>query len=336
MKSISRILKIKWASVIKMSFELGKRSGRNPLSVFLDFIRCYKTRGTSWFDYMLFGFHFNTDPVIRDSFASEYKDNVYMNSKCNSPESLEILMDKGLFNEVYKDFLGREVLDLRKASKEEFLDFINRHNEIIVKPAFESGGSGIEKLTSQEVKEQYNRLVEEGKFVLEEVLVQDPKMGLINDSSVNTIRTCTCINDQGDIKVLYMVLRVGRQDTFLDNMSAGGFYTKLSWEGKITHPCYTSRDFGRAYTHHPDTGMEFVGFQVPQIEEVKDLAISLAKVNPEARYVGWDIAITTKGPVVIEGNERPSVDLPQTYIHLDGKEGMRDEYEEALSIKLPR
>lgn len=333
---LSRLLEIQWGSILGLSRELGKRSGRSPISIFFDFFDSYKKRGASWWNYMNFGFHYQTDPKIRDSFATEYKDNAYMNRMCNSPRMLSILMDKGLFNQEYTEFLGREFIDLRRCTKEEFLAFLERHQSVIVKPALDAGGSGIEKLSSEKAKVLYEKLISEKKVMVEEVLRQHPEMDAINPSSVNTLRTCTCIDDQGNIRVLYMVLRIGRKDAFVDNMCAGGLFTRLSMEGKITHPCYSAQGFGTIYTHHPDTNLPFVGIQLPMIDQVKEFAIKLAQKNPDARYVGWDIAITPEGPVVIEGNERPSCDLPQTYIHSDTGRGLVEEYENALSIKLPR
>ena len=38
---------------------------------------------------------------------------------------------------------------------------------------------------------------------------------------------------------------------------------------------------------------------------------ALARRTPEAPYVGWDLAITPNGPVVIEGNHNSSVFQPK-------------------------
>lgn len=334
--SLLRPFQIQWKNIFNLSRELSKRSDRTAIAIFLDFLTCYKTRGTSWWNYMNFGFHFQTDPEIRDTFATEYKDNIYMNSHCNSPEMLVVLEDKGLFNRRYKEFLGREYLDLRLVSEEEFRLFLERHDQVVVKPASDCGGKGIEKYSSQKASEHYSEFINENRVIIEEVLPQHPDMDAINASSVNTLRTCTCIDKDGKITVLYMVLRIGRKDSFVDNMSAGGLFTKLSLDGRITHPCYSAQGFGSIYTHHPDTNLPFIGIQVPMIVEVKELAIKMAQKNPDARYVGWDIAITPDGPVVIEGNDRTSCDLPQTYIHSDTGRGLVEDYERALSIKLDR
>ena len=55
-----------------------------------------------------------------------------------------------------------------------------------------------------------------------------------------------------------------------------------------------------------------------------------AKVIPQVRYVGWDIAITEKGPVVIEGNQFPGHDILQLPVHCPDKIGMLPVIKKAL------
>ena len=79
----------------------------------------------------------------------------------------------------------------------------------------------------------------------------------------------------------------------------------------------------------------FVGEQViyksaiPQ-EEVKAMAIEAAHIVPQVRYVGWDIAISEKGPCLIEGNEYPGhVFYVFAEHHPDGK-GCRHIFESVM------
>jgi hypothetical protein len=61
----------------------------------------------------------------------------------------------------------------------------------------------------------------------------------------------------------------------------------------------------------PGTETPFVGFRLPYWSEVKDLALRAAAAFPWVRSVGWDIAISERGPVLVEGNERWAVSLVQ-------------------------
>ena len=52
---------------------------------------------------------------------------------------------------------------------------------------------------------------------------------------------------------------------------------------------------------------------------------------PTVRYVGWDIAITKKGLVVLEGNQYPGVFQPKPSIS-GKKEGILPEYRKYMDI----
>ena len=67
---------------------------------------------------------------------------------------------------------------------------------------------------------------------------------------------------------------------------------------------------------------------------MRDLVTEAAEVVPDCHYVGWDVVIADRGPLPIEGNGQPSVDLPQCYLHVCKKEDMVHVMEQALDIKL--
>ena len=58
------------------------------------------------------------------------------------------------------------------------------------------------------------------------------------------------------------------------------------------------------YATHPDTGFRFAGFEVPYFPEVLAAAKNAAAHVPH-ELIGWDIAVTEAGPVIIEGNTVP-------------------------------
>jgi hypothetical protein len=54
--------------------------------------------------------------------------------------------------------------------------------------------------------------------------------------------------------------------------------------------------------HHPDTGTPITGVLVPHWSAVRDLGLQLMDAFPELDHVGWDLAVSDRGPRVIEGN----------------------------------
>jgi hypothetical protein len=53
---------------------------------------------------------------------------------------------------------------------------------------------------------------------------------------------------------------------------------------------------------HPVTGVRINGFVVPFWKETIEMITKAALLDARNRSVGWDIAITSQGPELIEGN----------------------------------
>jgi hypothetical protein len=69
-----------------------------------------------------------------------------------------------------------------------------------------------------------------------------------------------------------------------------------------------------------------VGYRLPLWPQVQELALAAAAAFPWARAIGWDIGVTERGVVLIEGNERWSPSLLQ----LPAPHGLMDGELEAL------
>ena len=65
------------------------------------------------------------------------------------------------------------------------------------------------------------------------------------------------------------------------------------------------------YSEHPLTHVKFDGFQIPCFEEAKKMVLEASLRSDKILVVGWDVAISKDGPVIIEGNRRPGFDIVQ-------------------------
>jgi hypothetical protein len=63
---------------------------------------------------------------------------------------------------------------------------------------------------------------------------------------------------------------------------------------------------------HPDSGIVFEGFAIPFYHEAVAMAKELQRRFYGLRSIGWDIAIGTEGPIIVEGND--NWELTQTPI----------------------
>lgn len=65
------------------------------------------------------------------------------------------------------------------------------------------------------------------------------------------------------------------------------------------------------FDHHPVTGARVTGRVVPRWRELAQLAIDLHRAVPTRVFVGWDLAMTTEGPMFLEGNSFADPMFPQ-------------------------
>jgi glutathione synthase/RimK-type ligase-like ATP-grasp enzyme len=79
--------------------------------------------------------------------------------------------------------------------------------------------------------------------------------------------------------------------------------------GKLVRPAL-DKDLNE-FTHHPKTNVKIEGFQIPFFKEVKEMVKEAALESDKILVVGWDVAITDEGPLIIEGNRRPGFDVVQ-------------------------
>ena len=229
----------------------------------------------------------------------------------NTPEGRSKLEDKRRFAREYADLLGRETIDLRDVDDTQLAAFLARHPRVLAKPNEGHGGGGIdlhEVAPDVDAARFRAEVTAKGQTVLDEFIVQHPEMSALYPEAVNTVRLITFLDTEDRVHLLAAVLRIGNGDV-IDNFASGGMFTMLDDDGVAMYPGVDKNS--NVYSEHPVTGTPIVGFQVPEYSRVLDLVAALARRTPEAPYVGWDIAITPAGPVVIEGNHNSSVFQPK-------------------------
>lgn len=82
------------------------------------------------------------------------------------------------------------------------------------------------------------------------------------------------------------------------------------------------------------TNIKFDGFKIPYWEEIKEMVLEAALVNDKVNLVGWDVAISTNGPLIIEGNRGPGFDLVQVLLKKGTKYMLDDLLEEVRKSEL--
>ena len=329
--------RFEWESVKRMlnnAREVHKYSGKPTLFILLDMANCILHDHVGYMEYNLF--HFVGKSKKDRATYITFDDSQKLFKMLNDREYIPLFNDKLSFNKIFSSCLGRGFLDLAEASEEDFVSFCQGKETIFAKPADSCSGKGIYRNfkvnEDADLHELYEYLKSE-KLYVEDTILQHPEMSRLNPTSINTVRVTTVLDKDNIPHVMYAILRIGMEGMSVDNVGSGGIYTVLSKEGVIDHPCWSDKTIS-TYVNHPSSGMKLTGFQIPYFEEVLELCRKAAKVEPHVRYVGWDIAITENGPVIVEGNPLPGYDMPQNYFVTGRDTGLKPEFEKVLGEKL--
>jgi len=154
-------------------------------------------------------------------------------------------------------------------------------------------------------------------YVLQARLKQHAFLNAIAPYTTNTIRVVTFLDADNEVHVHFSIVRVGRKGSTADNWDRGGISIAVDPASGVLGRGVLKPKYGaQRVESHPDTGVRFVGLQMPFWNEVLDLCSRASRVIPNLRSVGWDVALTPDGPVIVEGN--PDWDLPMVQVHTDG------------------
>lgn len=182
-------------------------------------------------------------------------------------------------------------------------DFIKAHGVVFAKPDMGDQGHGVLKIHASDNKGIEHLLSECKKtpFVVEGVIQQIDEIAMINPSSVNTVRVYSLLKRNGETEILGVMLRVGRKGSHVDNWGSGGVGYNFDIESGVCVG-YGRDKKNNPYIFHPDTNIKMVGYQLVDFDQLKRQVVEMSKKVPEARFVGWDIAITPDGYELVEMN----------------------------------
>ena len=287
---------------------LVKAHGRySRFITFVDFCFSAIKYGCSPADYFEYEFYDKKSHARKEFCCNLYKTKFF--KKMNNDESSKFFSNKRLFLEKFDNFVKRDWLDLSTCTINDCYNFCKKHNKFIIKPINLSCGRGIKIINLQDdIKRQFNELKKDG-CIVEEVIMQHPKMAELHSASVNTIRVATCTY-KNDFQIIGCVLRCGSGSGCIDNYCAGGFACKVDPETGIVISDGINESQVRYYKH-PTSNVIFHGFQIPHWNKVIEIVKEAAKVVPEVQYVGWDIAVRENDVCIIEGNDNGMFNLLQ-------------------------
>lgn len=306
---------------------LSERADVNKEELKQDMFFWHFAYGFTFNEYACYQF-FDKGRDERRTFLSD-RDAAWMCYDMNDLRKMSILADKAQTYERFGRFYHRDVVVISNTSDfEQFEKFIKKHKKFIKKNTRESCGRSVELIDITQTKQTpeglFNNWIAEGKTIIEELVIQSNDIAAFNSSSVNTLRCITFRTKKG-VETPFFFFKTGRNGAFVDNGAAGGLIIAVDWEKGILGA--GTDEYGHRFDNHPDSGISFIGFQLPDWDQAVDLCRKLSAQLPEVRIIGWDLAHTDNGWVIIEGNSMTEWIGPQsTWLR-----GIRDKVKELYS-----
>lgn len=271
-------------------------------------------------EYFIYRFFDLTKEEQAEVFLADYSKKIIKHYPV-SKEFYAMLYDKEKTNEYFPELMGRPWCVNTKITEDEFAARFADAKRIMYKPIAGHRGQGAEAfyVNPENVREVYQTLSGYPEGVVEGYVIQHPKMASLCPSSVNTIRVVTLSSNSKPVikgtdkymDIAYTSVRVGGGNSIVDNFHSGGMCAAIDLEtGKIVTNAADME--GNVFEQHPVTGTVFKGFEIPFYHEMLDLIRKTIKEKKIEGYLGWDIALTENGPVLIELNDRPGVVLLST------------------------
>lgn len=304
-----------------------QKSGKSKLHIKLSMIWNMLTMGTGYTDYFRADF-INLSKSEKKTWATAkrfYKLLAYLNSEQYSI----VLGDKLLFDEIFRDFLGRDFINLRTSSVDDFKKFLSDKQTVFAKDTLGECGHGISKLRVSEIEDVeklYHQLKENGQLLVEDAIIQADDLNEINPCVVNSFRIVTLYKD-GKAQVISNALRINQDDTSVIGCT-NDLYFRLNEDGTIDGNVID--DYANTYDAHPMTGKRFSDVKLNGVKEAFEMCCKAAERLPQVRYIGWDVAFSQNGPVMVEGNEYPGYGILQFYALKGSRTGHLKEIADVL------
>lgn len=169
-------------------------------------------------------------------------------------------------------------------------------------------------------------------YLIQGFVTPNPRLERLGSGrALGTLRIATYLNKKSEFFMLYALLRIPARGNVHDNFSGGS-------SGNLIAPIdlrtgRIGRAWGRRdpnlsrvlepFQRNPDTGVVIRGESVPDWGDVCAMIQRASRTFADLPLLGWDIAISAEGLVLIEANSNPDIIGAQVCTGLGARELLR-------------
>lgn len=294
----------------KFSHELAQQCGKSPAWLYRDIIQMKKNSHMSLDEYRWTGCYALSEEQkksvstlwTRAEFRKRFTDKRYKG----------ILTNKYFFSKVFSDYYGRTCLPASDVTIEKLRALSSRTGKVVIKPNCKGQGIGVRILpasTEQELEAAFAVIKTRQDGIAEEFIQQHSEMARINPQAVNIIRFYSLFSPAG-VYLFAPVLTVANGKA-IANGCQGALTAMIDIRDGVVITDAVDQNALVDYRVHPVTDLPFKGFQVPFWQETIEMMKKAVFLARNISNIGWDVAITDNGPLLIEANTIPGFNTAQ-------------------------
>ena len=202
--------------------------------------------------------------------------------------------------------------------------------DLFVKPVVGKGGRGGQRwdyiafdrfrsagglvLSTRELFERWRRKSGRTALLVQPRIVNHTDLLPLNNGALSTVRVLTCLDERNRPELVGAILRMAiGSNHVVDNAHAGGIAAAVDLEtGRLGLASDLGTGAGPGWIgRHPQSGARIEGAELPCWQALRSLVEDAHSTVQGAVLLGWDVALTPGGPMLVEANGGPGLEAMQ-------------------------
>lgn len=312
-----------WRGVRLMGDKVEKTHGVSRLSQFYGLLRLLHAKGFTTEDFYRFRLYRFRDPL--DGGVLPLGMNVRLRNHLHSFRKIDInrLEDKRVFYRLAAERgipVPETVADFEQGEVRWWGEARLPHADLFAKEAAAASGKGAGRwnwtggkwsadgvsLSENELVSHFRKLSLQAPMILQRCYANNAEIAAIGgNKGLSTIRAVTLRDvDSAAPRLFLALLRIPGANAIVDNFKQGGLAAAIDIDTGTLQPALrrSLEESHLNFSAHPETGAKIAGLRLSQWPEARDLILRAHAAFAEFPSVGWDLSLTTEGPMIIEGN----------------------------------
>ncbi|MEE4109446.1 MAG: sugar-transfer associated ATP-grasp domain-containing protein [Halieaceae bacterium] len=236
-----------------------------------------------------------------------------------------------------------------------FGDFLRGYGEypVFIKPSDGFGGHGSFGLAAYDAHrgtftqkngetipeaDLWQAIAQRQCYVVQKDLATNAELADIVGRAISTLRVVITFSRKNGPRIFRVIWRIPSRGNVIDNFwRVGNYVAQLEQPSGEVYSVVESTDDGYVNRTSADPiGARLLGTVPPDFQRAVDLAMEAATVFPMFSYQAWDIALTDRGPMILELNHNGDIELLQVGARRGILDGAFKELLEERGVSLQR